>query len=95
MPTMTSADAKTLARLQHTGQTDKGGMPYIEHLERVAYVVERRAIWAHDTGLPIDPDLVTQAAWLHDIIEDTPTTADELQRHGFAGEVIAMVLLLT
>lgn len=95
MPTMTSADAKTLARLQHSGQLDKAGHPYIEHVERVAYASERRAERARDAGLTVDIEAIAQAAWLHDVVEDTPVTAEDLRADGYSEPVVAMVELLT
>src|SRR4051794_28387272 len=92
---MTSADAKAFARIQHAGQVDKVGAPYVEHLERVAFAAEHRAQQARDLGLAVDPDAVVQAAWLHDVIEDTPVTADELRGAGYAAAVVEMVELLT
>jgi (p)ppGpp synthase/HD superfamily hydrolase len=91
----TSADAKALARVQHAGQVDKAGAPYAEHLERVVAAAERRAREAESLRLALNVDEVAQAAWLHDIIEDTPTTAEGLRRAGFAESVIEMVELLT
>lgn len=92
---MTSADAKALAAIQHAGQVDKAGLPYIEHVERVAARAEGRAIWARQHGLAIDVDHTVQAAWLHDVVEDTPVEVEDLVHQGFALEVVAMVELLT
>ena len=92
---MTSADAKAFARVQHAGQSDRVGAPYIEHLGRVAAAAEMRARHAQQAGLDLDPEAVAQAAWLHDVIEDTGTTADDLRRLGYAEPVVAMVELLT
>jgi (p)ppGpp synthase/HD superfamily hydrolase len=92
---MTSADAKAFARVHHSGELDKAEQPYIEHLERVVFAAERRAQHAHDSGLPVDPDQVTQAAWLHDVIENTSVMINELRETGFSESVIAMVELLT
>ena len=36
---MTSADAETLARLEHRDQVNKAGYPYADHLARVATAV--------------------------------------------------------
>jgi hypothetical protein len=92
---MTSADAKAFARVHHSGALDKAEQPYIEHLERVVFAAERRAQHAHDSGLPVDPDQVTQAAWLHDVIENTSVMINELRETGFSEAVIAIVELLT
>nr|WP_018262517.1 HD domain-containing protein [Methylobacterium sp. WSM2598] len=92
---MTSADAKALARIQHAGQVDEAGEPFIEHLDRVAAAAEIRARHARQAGLSTDVDAIVQAAWLHDVVEDTPTTAEDLRAAGFAEPVIEMVQLLT
>jgi (p)ppGpp synthase/HD superfamily hydrolase len=91
---MTSADAKAFARLHHVGQVDEIGQSVFEHLERVAFAAELRAQHAEDTGLPAVPDEITQAAWLHDVIEHTSVTAGELRTAGFAEPVIMMVELM-
>jgi (p)ppGpp synthase/HD superfamily hydrolase len=92
---MTSADAKAFARLHHAGQLDETGQPYIEHLERVTFAAERRAQHAMNAGLQVQLDQVTQAAWLHDVVENSSITAAELRTAGFAEPVVAMVELLT
>lgn len=46
------------------------GQPYEEHLKRVAEIVARAK------G---DPEMVA-AAWLHDVVEDTPVTIDDVER---------------
>lgn len=81
---MTSADAKAFARLHHVGQADEIGRSVSAHLERVAFAAERRARHAEDTGLPVMADEVTQAAWLHDVLETPSATAGELRSAGFA-----------
>jgi (p)ppGpp synthase/HD superfamily hydrolase len=92
---MTSADAKAFARLQHVGQLDKAGEPYLAHLERVTFAAERRAQQAQVAGLALQVDQVTQAAWLHHVVGDTSVTPEELRTTGFAEPVVAMVELLT
>ncbi len=92
---MISADAKALAAIQHAGQRDKGGLPYIEHVERVAAGTERYALAAKERGLTLNVDHAVQAAWLHDVVEDTPIELVDLASYGFSPEVVAMVDLLT
>ena len=75
---------------------DQGGRPYIRHINRVAAAADARARHAHETdGLKVNPAAVLQAAYLHDILEETSTTADELRKAGFTSSVVAMVELLT
>ena len=51
--------AKDLAERAHSGQVDKAGRPYIEHVSRVAAAVSN--------------DSEAEAvAWLHDVLEDCP-----------------------
>lgn len=74
------------ARSDHEGQTrnGSGGMPYIEHPVRVAAILDE-----HDYG-----DGVLAAALLHDVVEDSDTTLDEL-REKFGGEVAGLVGAMT
>ncbi len=60
------------------------GRPYTEHLERVAARV------AEVTG---DAEAVA-AAWLHDVVEDTPSTHADIERE-FGPRVAALVHALT
>ena len=53
-----------IARQAHAGQTRRGGEPYIEHPRRIA----------ESLGVPH----MACVAWLHDVLEDTELTADEL-----------------
>ena len=81
MPTLEKA-IETAARA-HAGQVDKGGAPYILHPLRVMHAVE-----AHGRAVQI-------AAVLHDVVEDTSVTFDDLVAEGFAPEVINAVRALT
>lgn len=72
--------AESLARRVHAGDVDKAGVPYIEHPRRVAAKLTK-------------PNART-VAWLHDVLEDTPTTESEL-RAQFDGEVVDAVVALT
>ena len=77
--------AETLARDAHTGQLDKADLPYIEHPERVA---------ARVAEIDGRPEAIA-VAWLHDVVEDTPVTLDDLRAAGFTDDVIAAVDALT
>lgn len=73
--------AEQLARIAHAGQVDKQGLPYIEHVARVAAsVVTDVCATVPDTG-----STAVAAAWLHDVLEDTPTTAADLLAAGIPG----------
>lgn len=79
------AVAQEVARLMHKHQMDKAGAPYIEHVESVARNVE---LSDHATESAII------AAWLHDTVEDTPYTLDEI-RDEFGDNVAEVIHLLT
>jgi (p)ppGpp synthase/HD superfamily hydrolase len=74
------------ARAAHAGQVrnGSGGMPYVEHPIAVASLLDE-----HGYG-----EEVLAAALLHDVIEDSETTLDEL-RELFGDEVAGMVGALT
>lgn len=73
--------AIALAAQKHEGQQDKAGEPYILHVLRVA--------------LAVRSPKARIAAVLHDILEDTDVTVEELQKQGFSEEVIQALLALT
>lgn len=73
--------AEQLATERHYGQIDKAGEPYIKHPERVANAV----------NTPEEK----MAALMHDLIEDTDTTAEELLELGFPVVVVEAILSLT
>ena len=80
-------NARSIALEAHKGQLDKAGLPYWTHPERVAGNVRRL--------YPGAPDGAVAAAWLHDVIEDTEWTAQQLSEHGIPDEVIEAVVALT
>ena len=65
----------------HKGQVDKDGLPYIFHPFHLAE--------------QMDTEAEVCAALLHDVIEDSPVTLDDLKREGFSDEVVEAVSLLT
>jgi len=70
---------------RNVGQLRKyTGQPYDEHLRAVAEMV----------GLVTNDDEVIAAAWLHDVVEDTPATVEEIERP-FGPRVGALVAALT
>lgn len=80
--------AEAIAHRAHAGQTDKSGLDYIGHPRRVA---ERAALIA-------PADLHTEciaAAWLHDVVEDTDVTLENLRAEGFPQLVLDAVDRLT
>jgi (p)ppGpp synthase/HD superfamily hydrolase len=71
------------AVMAHAGQVDKLGRSYILHPLRVM------------VGVSVHDDETMAAAVLHDVIEDTPWTADELLGEGFSANVVEAVQLLS
>lgn len=71
------ARARDVAQLAHAGQLDRAGKPYIGHPQRVA--ASQRS------------DVAASAAWLHDVVEDTTVTLDDLRRGGFGHRVVDAV----
>ncbi|MGW4049770.1 HD domain-containing protein [Streptomyces sp. NPDC004779] len=80
---MTLAEVDALADRAHAGQTDKIGVPYVEHVRAVA------------AGLvPFGTEL-TMAGLLHDVVEDTAWTAEELRAAGVPDRVVRIVEAVT
>ena len=73
--------AIAIAAQAHAGKTDKAGAPYILHPLRVMLAVRGAA--------------ARIAAVLHDVVEDSSWTLDQLRAEGFAPEVLAAVDALT
>lgn len=73
------------ARHAHEGQRRKSGEPYILHPMAVALIV------AESMGLGYE---AVAAAFLHDVVEDTPCTIDTL-RQRFGSGVARLVSVLT
>ena len=65
----------------HAGQTDKNGAAYIFHPIRVMMRCASPA--------------ARIVALLHDVVEDTPVTFDQLRTEGFSAEVLSALQLLT
>ena len=73
--------ALEIAIKAHKNQTDRYGKPYIFHPLRVMMNVDN------------DEDKV--AAILHDVVEDSDITLDDLRKEGFPDEIINAVDCLT
>ena len=73
--------AMRIAYEAHKNQVDKGGIPYIYHPIHIAEQMQSE-------------DEVC-VALLHDVLEDSDVSLDELQREGFGTEVIEALKLLT
>ena len=77
----TLEDAIILAAGAHRGQADKAGEPYILHPLRVM--------------LQLVDEEGRIAAALHDVLEDTATTADNLRDWGYGEKVVEALEALT
>lgn len=91
--------ARMLAECLHDGQTDKSGRPYFRHLVETVAHYDRR-YESLSTGDPTKQSLDLYyhgltAAWLHDVVEDTPMTEEVLLQLEFPPEVVKLVGLLT
>ena len=71
-----------IAKVAHRDQKDKAGMDYINHPLTVA-------------GLCAGNVTAITAALLHDVVEDTKLTLDDLNKKGFPASVIEAVDALT
>lgn len=73
--------ALKIATEAHKGQVDKSGVPYINHPLIVASLV--------------DTEEEKIVALLHDTIEDTNITEQDLLNYGFSNKIVEAVKLLT
>lgn len=73
--------AMKIAFSAHKEQTDKNGMPYIYHPIHLAEQMSDEA--------------TTCVALMHDVIEDTDMTFEQLEEEGFTTEVIDALRLMT
>lgn len=65
----------------HRDQVDKSGMPYVFHPFHLAEQMQ--------------DEKTTVVALLHDVVEDTDCTLDDLRRLGFEEDVIEALALMT
>ncbi|HEX8720186.1 MAG TPA: HD domain-containing protein [Pyrinomonadaceae bacterium] len=79
--TATLEDAVSIAALAHRGQKDKAGAHYLLHPLRLM--------------LRMNSEAAMMAAVLHDVVEDTAWTIEQLREQGFPGEVLEAVECLT
>ena len=82
-------------------KVDKGGHPYINHLYSVASKIEHLGSIKTDwfrydhSSLCIFYHKAYIVAFLHDILEDTDTTEQDLRDRGYDDEIIEAVKSLT
>ena len=78
-------NAELFAKSKHAGKLKKSGMTYSNHLENVVSRLKSLGI--------IDEEVLC-AGWLHDILEDTDTSFDELFEK-FGRRIAVLTLSLT
>ena len=76
-----SEKAYEIAKKAHLGQVDKAGEDYIKHPEKVASFVKT--------------DEEKAVAYLHDVIEDTELTLEDLNKYDFSKEALEAVDIIT
>ncbi|MBR3314661.1 MAG: bifunctional (p)ppGpp synthetase/guanosine-3',5'-bis(diphosphate) 3'-pyrophosphohydrolase [Atopobiaceae bacterium] len=69
--------ARSVCMSKHEGQRDKLGEPYYKHPFAVADM--------------LDGETEKSVAYLHDVLEDTDTTAEWLLEQGFPAEVVSAI----
>ncbi|GLF93701.1 HD domain-containing protein [Streptomyces yaizuensis] len=79
------AEVEAVARQAHSGQLDKAGRPYAEHIAAVAEGVRARGGSAEQIA----------AGWLHDAVEDDRLSREWLRSAPLPQSVKDMVLALT
>jgi hypothetical protein len=77
---MDAAVARNVAHHSHVQQRNRRGEPIVEHVARVVAAV---------------PEEAQTLAWLHDVLEHSPTTTAELRGHGLTRVELAALELLT
>ena len=78
---MTLGRAISIAAEAHAGQKDRAGAPYILHPIRLM--------------IQMDTEDAMMAAVLHDVVENSTWTLDDLRKEGFSNEVLNAVDSLT
>ncbi len=73
--------AMKLAFEAHKNQIDKSGLPYIYHPFHLAE--------------QMNDETTVCVAFLHDVVEDTDITFDQLEQQGFTKEIIDALKLMT
>lgn len=73
--------AMRIAEYAHRGQFDRGGYPYIHHPLHIAEQME--------------DEYTCAAALLHDVVEDSDFTVDDLRVRGIPEPVLEAVALMT
>ena len=93
--------AQAISELVHAQQKDKAGVEYIGHPRRVTSVAVRSMRALKDRFSELEIEMVRQASWLHDVLEDSGENgfpkvhASDLADWGIKDEVIEIVQIVT
>ena len=79
--TLLTKKAMKIAYDAHKGQFDKNGIPYIYHPIHLAE--------------QMNDENTTCVALLHDVVEDTEITFEDLEKEGFTDEILEALKLMT
>ena len=79
--TETTKKALEISFKAHKDKTDKGGAPYVYHPFHVA------------EQMKTEDEVIV--ALLHDVVEDTDMTIEDLRKRGFSEEVLTALQLMT
>ena len=90
---MINKEIDNLVLSKFGSKLDKGGYPYIGHLLRVSDNARKLYLDQYDNTE--DADNIELTGYLHDIIEDTDITADDLFEYGVPSSVVAGILSVT
>ena len=82
---MSLTNALHIATVVHYDIVDKGGFPFIGHPLRVMAELSRKGF----------NEYILEAAILHDVVEDTDMTLDDLKEAGIHFKVVNLVDLMT
>lgn len=84
--------AYDIMEIAHEGQCDKGGNHYFLHPFRVSQEVKNHFFgWSSE----FDKFIAECVALLHDVIEDSNITADDLVKEGFENAIVNRVVRMT
>lgn len=86
--------ARLLAYEAHAGQVDKAGKPYFLHVETVSQTVAD-LIPVQQNGSEVFSLKAQIVGYLHDIIEDTDITAEDLRGYEFPTDCILAIEAIT
>ena len=83
-----------IAKTAHEGQVDKAGKPYFEHVQAVCEIASKMILsWNEEYD-----DFLVQAkivSYLHDVVEDTSLTIDDLRKHQIPTDCFLAIETLT